>query len=78
MYSFFIYFIFYVSVFIYYIYTDDELRKGKRLTLEQHNIRLLHTQHTYGKQYECLTCTDEYDVEKIVVLTCQHYMCVDK
>jgi len=53
---------------------DETERSGQRLTLEQHNLRLLNN-HVLNKKYECKVCFSDYDISSILVLGCGHFLC---
>jgi len=56
---------------------DREEKSGKRLTLEQHNMRVLGEAHRVDQPYNCVVCMDDYGIEQVMVLECRHFACVD-
>jgi len=54
---------------------DREVKSGKRLPLDQHNLRVL-KKHKYGDKYECQVCFTEYPIDKIIALKCEHFLCL--
>eukprot|EP00823_Brevimastigomonas_motovehiculus_P001753 TRINITY_DN1238_c0_g1_i1.p1 TRINITY_DN1238_c0_g1~~TRINITY_DN1238_c0_g1_i1.p1 ORF type:complete len:559 (+),score=173.09 TRINITY_DN1238_c0_g1_i1:23-1699(+) len=56
---------------------EQDEKQGRRLTLEQYNVKCLGSSYKVDQKFKCPVCFDEYDITKVLVLECKHVTCVN-